>query len=78
MANIQSLRHLLFFQHNTHCLVHLLTVGIILVNSVFNYEAHNAPAYTFNNSAGAVSAVIKHLSEFLAKFVLHVCRNFYF
>ena len=42
------------------------------------YEAHNASAYKFNNSARHISAIDEHSSEFLAKFELRMRRNCYF
>jgi len=44
----------------------------------FNYEAHNAPAYKFNNSSRHVSAIGEHFSVILAKFVLRMRKNCFF
>ena len=44
----------------------------------FNYEAHNAPAYKFNNFAKDMSEIGEHFSTILATFVLYARRNCHF
>jgi len=40
-----------------------------------NYEANNAPAYKFSNSATDILAIGEHLSVSLTQFALRMSRN---
>ena len=59
-----------------HCNLRPPEVAPVIL--LFIYEAHNASTYKFNNSVGKISAIGEHLSVFGAKFVLRMCRNYYF
>jgi len=47
-----------------------VTTNVVPLLLCCNYKAHDASAYTFNNSSGHISAIGEHLPVFLAKLIL--------